>query len=57
MAGFAALREPASDVIRILGALIIAQVTADTGRIRNVVIVIDVAVGALARRHGVLPGQ
>lgn len=40
------------DVVRIGRALVVGKVTAHARRIRNVVVVVNVAVGAQARRHG-----
>ena len=51
------LREIRGDVIRIRRALKILQVAGHAGRARQVVVVIDVAIGALARRHGMQPRQ
>ena len=53
----AALREVRAYVIRIRRPLIVLQMAAHTGRTRQVVIIIDVAVATLARGHGVQPGQ
>lgn len=52
MALLARLREVGSDVIRIRGSLIILQVATHTGGAAEVVVVIDVAVGADAGRNG-----
>lgn len=49
----ACLRKAGSDVIGICSTLIVLQMTRDTGRGRQVVVVVDMAVGALPRRHGV----
>ena len=53
VARLASLRESAAHVVRIRGALEILQVTGHTGRAGQVVVVADVAIDALARRHGV----
>lgn len=53
----ARLREVSSDVVRIRGCLIILQVATDAGRAAEVVVVIDVAVGAQPRRHCVAAGK
>src|SRR5215467_5049242 len=50
------LREIRGDVIGIGGALVILQVAGHTRRTREVVIVVDVAIGAGARRNRVHPG-
>jgi len=55
--GFASLREAALDVIWILGALVVLQVTGHAGGLRNVVVVVDMAIGALPRWHSMLTGQ
>ncbi len=49
----AGLREIRRHVVRIRRPLVILQVTRHAGRIRDVVIVVGVAVSALSRRHGV----
>jgi len=54
---FASLWEILGDVIRVLGSLVVLQVTRDASRVRDVVVVVDVAVGALPGRNGVQPGQ
>ena len=53
MAGLAGLRESALHVVGIRRVLEIRQVARDAGRGREVVVVVDVAIGALPRRHGV----
>ena len=57
MALLAGLREIRRDVIRIRRALEIFQVAGHARRTRQVVVVVDVAIGALPRRHGVKSGQ
>ena len=53
----AALREIRRNVVRIRGSLIVLQVAAHAGVGGKVVIIGDVTIGALARRHGVHAGQ
>ena len=50
------LRESGGHMVGIGGSLIILQVAGNAGRAGEVVIVVDVAVGAQPRRHGVAPG-
>jgi len=57
VAEVASLRERSGDVIRISGRLIILQMAIHAGRADEVVIVVDMAIGALPRRHGVAGGQ
>ena len=57
MAGLASLREAASHVVRIRRVLEIRQVARDAGRGGQVVVVVDVAIRALPRRHRVRAGQ
>ena len=57
MAGIAALREVGSDMVRVAGALIILQMTIHASRAVQRVVVIDVTVRALARRHRMHAGQ
>src|SRR5215469_8203428 len=57
MALVASLREVRCDVVRIGGALEILQVATYAGCGANRVVVVDVAIGALARRHGVQSRQ
>ena len=49
----ARLREVRRRVIRIRRTLVILQVTGDASRAVQVVVIVDVAIGALPRRHGV----
>jgi len=51
------LREGGGDVIRIGGRLEILQVAIHASRAGEVVVVVDMAIGALPRRHGVAGGQ
>jgi len=55
--GVAGLREIGGHVIRVRRALIVLQMATDAGRGIQVVVVVDVAIGALPRRHGVHAGQ
>ena len=57
VAEFACLREITADVVRVAGGVEILQVTANACRHRQVVVVVDVAVGALAGRYSVSSGQ
>ena len=57
MAHLAGLCESASHVTWIGGVLVIGQVAGNATRIRQVVVVVDVAVGALPRRHRVQASQ
>jgi len=57
VARVAGLREVRSHVTWIRCSLIVLQVTRGTGRAGQVVVVVDVAIGALTRRHGVHAGQ
>src|SRR5271157_3631695 len=52
-----ALRKVRRDVIGIRGSLVILQVAADAGRGGEVVVVVDVAIGALPRWNCVHAGQ
>jgi hypothetical protein len=53
----ASLRKIRIDVVRVCGALEILQVTGNARSIRQVVVVVDVAIGTSARRHGVCSRQ
>ena len=57
VAHFASLRETLLDVVRIGGALVVLQVARDARGLRQLVIVVDVAIRALPWWNGVLPGQ
>lgn len=57
MAEITGLGEASADVIRICGRLIVFQMASHTSRTAEVVVIVDVAVGALPRRHGVAAGQ
>lgn len=57
VAHLASLSEALLLVIRIIGVVVIRQMARDAGRLRQVVIAIDVAVGAGPRRNRVLPGK
>jgi len=58
VAGLARGRERCGDVVhRRGGVVVIGLVARDTGRRRQVVIIVDVAIGASARRHGVGAAQ
>ena len=49
----AALREVRGHVIRVCRSLVVLQMARDASRAGQVVVVVDVAIGALTRRHGV----
>ncbi len=53
----AGLREVRSDVVGVRSPLEILQVTRDTSRTGEVVVIVAVAVSALPRRHTVKAGQ
>ena len=57
VADFTGLREILLHVIGIVRSLVVLQVARDARGIGDVVVVIGVAIGALARRHGVQAGQ
>src|ERR1700688_2233939 len=57
MAEITGLGEHGGDVIRICGPLIVFQMAGNTSSTGYVVVVVEVAVGALQRRHGVAAGQ
>ena len=57
MALIAGLREVSGHVVRIRRALKILQMAAYAGRARQVVVVVDMAIGAQARRYGVRSRQ
>ena len=57
MASLARLWEATLHVIGVPRALEILQVAGDAGRLRDVVIIVSVAVGAGTRRHHVSAGQ
>jgi len=56
MALLAGLREVCRNVVGIRSALEVLQVTSDTSRTGEVVVIVAVAVGALPRRHTVKSG-
>jgi hypothetical protein len=53
VARLACLRESLLDVVRIIGVLKILQMAGDTGGLSQVVVIVDVAIGAHAWRHSV----
>ena len=57
MAKITGLREGGGDVIRVSGRLIILQMAIHAGRTGEIVIVVDMAIGALPRRYSVTGGQ
>ena len=57
VAGFAGLRESAAHVARVSGSLEILQVTRHAGRAGQAVVIVNVAIGALARWNRVRAGQ
>ena len=57
MALGAGLGEAGRDVIRVRRALIVLQVTADTGRTDQVEVVVDVAIGTLTWWNGMATGK
>ena len=52
MTQVAALRKGSSHVVRICSALVILQVAANATDTGEVVVVVNVAIGALSRRNG-----
>lgn len=56
MALLAGLRKVRRNVVGVRSALEVLQVTSDTRRTGEVVVIVAVAVGALPRRHGVKAG-
>ncbi len=57
VANLASLRKSAGYVVRIRGALEVLQVAAHAGRAGQVVVVVDVTIGAGARRHSMETGK
>ena len=57
MAHLAGLRKILLRVVGIVRSLVVLQVARDARGIGDVVVVIGVAIGALARRHGMQAGQ
>ena len=57
MAEITGLGERSTDVIRICSRLIVFQMASNASSTGEVVVVVDVAVGALPRRHSVAAGQ
>ena len=57
MAEITSLRESGGNVIRIGRRLIILQMAIHAGGAGEVVVVVDMAIGALPRRHGMAGGQ
>jgi hypothetical protein len=57
VAEITSLGEGGGDVIRIGGRLIILEMAIYASRAGEVVVVVDMAIGALPRRHGVAGGQ
>ena len=53
----ACLRESGGNVIGVCSPLIVLQMTRDTGGARQIVVIVDMAIGALPRRHGVQSGE
>jgi len=53
----AGLRKAGRNVIGVCSPLIVLQVTRDTGSARQIVVIADMAIGALARWHGVQSGE
>ena len=56
MALLAGLREPRGHVVWFFGSLVILEVATRASSVRDVVVVVDVAVGTLSGRHGVHAG-
>ena len=57
MAGLASLRKSALYVVGIGRSLEIFQVARDTCRLRQIVVVVDMAIGACSRRHRMHSGE
>ena len=55
--GFASLREALLDVVRVRRALVVLQVAGHASRLRQVVVVVDMAIRTLTRGNGVLACQ
>lgn len=57
MAYLASRRNTLLCVVGIVGVLVVGHVTRHAGGIRNVVVIVNVAIRALPRGYRVLPGQ